>query len=78
MIRDGAIKKGDVLAVAQVAGIMGAKQTSHYYTNVHPLSLSGVDMDFELDENKSSIVITSQVRLHVKPELKWKPLQLST
>ncbi len=62
MIRDGAIKKGDVLAVAQVAGIMGAKQTPNLIPMCHPLLLSGVDLSFVLDEAEARIVIHSSVK----------------
>ncbi len=47
LIEEGQIKKGDVLAVAQVAGIMGAKKTSDIIPMCHPLSLTGVDISFE-------------------------------
>ncbi len=47
LIEEGQIKKGDVLAVAQVAGIMGAKKTSDVIPMCHPLSLTGVDISFE-------------------------------
>jgi cyclic pyranopterin phosphate synthase len=74
MIREGAIKKGDVLAVAQVAGIMGAKQTSQIIPMCHPLFLSGVDLDFRLDETGSSIVITSQVKTTGKTGVEMEAL----
>ncbi len=45
-VREGAVKKGDVLAVAQVAGVMGAKSTSTLIPLCHPLPLSGVSLDF--------------------------------
>ena len=48
-ITDGQIRKGDVLAVAQVAGIMAAKQTSSIIPMCHPLMLSGIDIHFETD-----------------------------
>ena len=49
LIEEGQIKKGDVLAVAQVAGIMGAKKTSDVIPMCHPLSLTGVDISFEVN-----------------------------
>ena len=61
-IRDGAVKKGDVLAVAQVAGIMGAKQTAALIPMCHPLMLTGVDIDFEFDENQSTLTIYAVVK----------------
>jgi len=48
LIRAGGIEKGDVLAVARVAGIMGAKKTSELIPMCHPLLLTSVQVDFEL------------------------------
>jgi cyclic pyranopterin monophosphate synthase len=48
-IRDGLVKKGDVLAVARVAGIMAAKQTSALIPLCHPLPLSSIAIDLEPD-----------------------------
>jgi cyclic pyranopterin phosphate synthase len=45
-VREGAVKKGDVLAVAQVAGVMGAKATPTLIPLCHPLPLSGISLDF--------------------------------
>lgn len=50
LIKSGGIKKGDVLSVAQVAGIMAAKKTSDMIPMCHPLMLSGVDISFELTD----------------------------
>ena len=47
LIQGGSMKKGDVLAVAQVAGIMGAKNCSSMIPMCHPISLTGVDINFE-------------------------------
>ena len=54
LIKEGKIKKGDVLAVAQVAGIMGAKRTHEVIPMCHPLLLTGVDISFQLNEDPSS------------------------
>lgn len=59
-ILDGAAKKGDVLAVARVAGIMAAKKTSNLIPLCHPLSLSAVTIEFELDEG--GVTTTATVR----------------
>ncbi|MDD2619437.1 MAG: cyclic pyranopterin monophosphate synthase MoaC [Syntrophomonadaceae bacterium] len=61
-IKNGGIKKGDVLAVAQVAGIMAAKQTALLIPMCHPLMLSSVDISFQFDEENSRITIESQVK----------------
>ena len=62
VIKSGGIKKGDVLGVAQVAGIMGAKQTSSLIPMCHPLMLTSVDIEFEMDELNSNIIICCQVK----------------
>ena len=54
-IRTGGVPKGDVLAVAQVAGIMAAKRTSEIVPMCHPLSLTGVDIRFALREDAVDI-----------------------
>lgn len=61
-IREGGVKKGDVLAVAQVAGIMGAKQTPSLIPMCHPLMLTGVDIEFEFNEDGNILIIRSQVK----------------
>lgn len=61
-IRDGKLKKGDVLATAQIAGIMAAKKTWELIPMCHPLLLNHVDMDFVLDEKTRSVEITATVR----------------
>ena len=50
LIRAGQVAKGDVLAVAQVAGILAAKQTPQIIPMCHPLLLTGIELAFELDE----------------------------
>lgn len=62
-IREGTNKKGDVFAVAQVAGIMAAKNTSNIIPMCHPISLTGVDITFEWS-NLDDYVI--QIRAEVK------------
>ncbi|WP_371379954.1 cyclic pyranopterin monophosphate synthase MoaC [Sporomusa aerivorans] len=61
-IRSGGIKKGDVLGVAQVAGIMGAKQTAGVIPMCHPLMLSSVNISFDINEPASSITINCEVK----------------
>lgn len=60
-IRQGVIQKGDVLAVAQVAGIMAAKQTSGLIPMCHPLMLTAVDINYLMD-SPDSIEIYSRVK----------------
>ena len=61
-ITDGQIRKGDVLAVAQVAGIMAAKQTSSIIPMCHPLMLSGIDIHFETDTKENAVHIKAYVK----------------
>lgn len=55
LIKGGGVKKGDVLSVAQVAGIMAAKKTSEIIPMCHPLMLSAVDISFDLTETEVHI-----------------------
>src|SRR5660397_174270 len=57
LLREKALPKGDVLAVARVAGIMAAKETSRLIPMCHPLSLTHVAVDFTLDADESAVVI---------------------
>lgn len=50
-IREGSVKKGDVLAVARVAGIMAAKKTADLIPLCHPLPISGVTLDLDIEED---------------------------
>lgn len=54
-IKGAGIKKGDVLSVAQVAGIMGAKKTSEIIPMCHPLMLTGVDLNFDILDDRIHI-----------------------
>ena len=60
-IKGGAVKKGDVLATARIAGIMAAKKTSELIPLCHPLALSKVAVDFEFEG--SGIRVTALARL---------------
>ena len=62
-IRDGGVKKGDVLTVAQLAGIMGAKKTPDLIPLCHPLSLSSVKVFLGLDEAENAVWIEATVKL---------------
>ena len=59
-IRDGAVKKGDVLAVARIAGIMAAKRTADLIPLCHPLPVSGVTID--MDVGASHVTVSATVR----------------
>ncbi len=62
LIRAGMLKKGDVLTVAQVAGISAAKRTSDLIPLCHPLPLTQVEVDLALDEALPGVVITASAR----------------
>ncbi len=62
LIAEGGVPKGDVLAVAQVAGILAAKRVPELIPLCHPLLLTHVDVAFEVDEAGSRIEITATVR----------------
>jgi cyclic pyranopterin phosphate synthase len=62
LLREGALPKGDVLAAAQVAGIMAAKQTPGLLPLCHPLLLSQIKVDFALDDRNKAVNITATVK----------------
>jgi len=61
-LKKGNIPKGDVLAVAQLAGIMAAKQTPHIIPLCHPILIGDVKVEFSLDEENSTVEITAAVK----------------
>lgn len=75
-ITSSEIKKGDVLSVAQVAGIMGAKKTSELIPMCHPLMLTGVDLDFAVFEDR--IEIEGQVKTYGKTGVEMEALSAVT
>ena len=60
LVKENKAKKGDVLGVARIAGIMGAKKTSDLIPLCHHLSLSKVDVDFIVSENENSILVIAE------------------
>ena len=62
LIRAGQIKKGDVLTIAQIAGITASKRTSDLIPLCHPLPLTRVDVDLALDESIPGVVITATAK----------------
>jgi len=74
MIKKKEIFKGDVLGVAQVAGIMAAKKTSEIIPMCHPLLLTSIDINFKIDEEKNKIIIQSQVKTVGKTGVEMEPL----
>ena len=74
LVRSGALKKGDVLAVAQVAGVMAAKRTSELIPLCHPLPLTQVLVDLELDEALPGVRITATTRTVAKTGVEMEAL----
>ena len=62
LVREGRLAKGDVLAVAQVAGIMAAKQTPQLIPMCHPLNLTSVSISFDLVEEDGAVDISATVK----------------
>ena len=61
LIQSGGVKKGDVLTVAQIAGVMGAKRTPDLIPMCHPILIDGIDLSLSLDEERCSVEITAKV-----------------
>ena len=74
LIVEGDVAKGDVLATAQIAGIMAAKRTPELIPLCHPLLLTKVDVDFRIDEPRSRIEITATVRCRGKTGVEMEAL----
>ena len=74
LIRAGQIKKGDVLTVAQIAGISASKRTSELIPLCHPLPLDKVDVDLGLDDSIPGVVITVTVKTTGKTGVEMEAL----
>ena len=76
LIRDGALKKGDVLTVAQLAGVMAAKRTSELIPLCHPLALThiGVELELKDDNDAPRVEITVTVRTTGKTGVEMEAL----
>jgi cyclic pyranopterin phosphate synthase len=78
LIRSGGVKKGDVLTVAQIAGIMAAKHTPDWIPLCHPVPLSGVDLKLWLDESRLSVEIEATARCDGKTGVEMEALTAVT
>lgn len=74
IIESGTAKKGDVLGIARIAAIMGAKRTSDLIPLCHPLALTRVTVDFSVDNAQSSISCTAQVETFGKTGVEMEAL----
>ncbi len=78
LIEKKLMPKGDILEVARIAGIMGAKETSALVPMCHPLQLSYVGVDVELDRENSGIRIFSEIRMSGKTGAEMEALTAVT
>jgi cyclic pyranopterin phosphate synthase len=74
LICDGNLKKGDVLSVAHLAGIMGAKKTADLIPLCHPLNPNSIEVNLTVDENRNSIDIKSTVKVMGKTGVEMEAL----
>ncbi len=74
LIRAGAMKKGDVLTVAQLAGVMAAKRTAELIPLCHPLPLTHIDVTCELDDRLPGVQISAVVRTTGKTGVEMEAL----
>ncbi len=74
LIREGSAKKGDVLTIAKIAGIQGSKRTSDLIPLCHPLALSHIDVDLDLDDNIPGVRITATTSLRGKTGVEMEAL----
>ena len=74
LVKRGAMGKGDVLGVAQVAGVMGAKRTWDLIPMCHPLLLTGVNLEFAIAEEANAIDIKATVKTTGKTGVEMEAL----
>ena len=74
LIREGSVAKGDALSVARIAGIMGAKQTPNLIPLCHPIPLSSVAVELELDPARSAVDITATARTTARTGVEMEAL----
>lgn len=74
LIRAGTIKKGDVLTIALVAGIQAAKKTSDLIPLCHPVGLTTVDVDLQLDDDIPGVVISATAKTNGKTGVEMEAL----
>ena len=74
LIKSGGMKKGDVLTVAQIAGVMGAKHTPDIVPMAHPITIEGIDLKLTLDEERLSVEIEAAVSCDGKTGVEMEAL----
>ena len=78
LIRKGAVKKGDVLSVARLAGIMGAKKTSELVPLCHPLLINKADVELSINDPANAVNIQATVRVDGKTGVEMEALTAVT
>jgi cyclic pyranopterin phosphate synthase len=78
LIRAGALKKGDVLTVARIAGIMAAKRTSELIPLCHPIPLTQIEVELALDDANNAVHITATARTIGKTGVEMEALTAVT
>ena len=73
-VKGGSVKKGDVLGVARVAGIMGVKRTSELIPMCHPIPVRKCSIDYELDEERGAIRVRCSVKTEEKTGVEMEAL----
>ena len=74
LIKAGLMKKGDVLTVAQLAGIMGAKKTSELIPLCHPIPIHQVAVELELDDRLPGVIISARLKTTGKTGIEMEAL----
>jgi len=74
LIREGAVKKGDVLSVARLAGIMGAKRTADLIPLCHPLNLTSISVELTVDAARDAVDISAMVKVDGKTGVEMEAL----
>ena len=74
LIKSGGMKKGDVLTVAQIAGVMGAKRTPDLIPMCHPIQITGINLDLSLDEARCAVDIKATVSCDGKTGVEMEAL----
>jgi len=78
LIKAGLMKKGDVLTVAQLAGIMGAKKTSELIPLCHPIPINQVVVELEVDDRLPGVIITARLKTTGKTGIEMEALTAVT
>lgn len=74
LIMAGAITKGDVIAVAKIAGIQAAKRTSELIPLCHPIPVSKIDVELDFDKDANKIIVTSTVKTNAQTGVEMEAL----